>query len=175
MYQQGLILVISGNGKGKTTSAMGMVIRALGQGIKVAVIQFMKGNPNYGEYKYLIKLGEEKLLYKQAGRNEFVNMKNPARVDRDLANQGWKLAQSCLRGNFGLVILDEINVAMDCGLIAEDSVVAALRSRYPQVTVILTGRGALPAIQEMADTVSVINEEKHHYAAGIQAQAGIEF
>lgn len=175
MYKQGLILVVTGNGKGKTTSSMGMAVRALGHGIKVAVIQFMKGRPYYGEYKHLSQFAPDKILFKQVGRHEFVNMNDPEQVDRDLAHQGWELAQECLQGNFGLVILDEINVALDCGLIEVNSVVGALRSKHPHVTVILTGRGAPSAIRTLADTVSVINEEKHHYTVGIQAQAGVEF
>lgn len=175
MYQQGLTLVITGNGKGKTTSAMGQAIRALGHGMKVAVIQFMKGSRNYGEYQFFAKLEPNNIFFSQVGRHEFVRRNDPEQVDIDMAAEGWELAQKCLQGDYDLVILDEINVAMDYRLIDKESVIAALRSKPAHVTVLLTGRAAPDAIRELADTVSIVAEEKHHYAAGIQAQAGMEF
>lgn len=175
MYRQGLILVVTGDGKGKTTSAMGMAVRAMGHGMRVAIIQFMKGSSNYGEYQFFRQFDESKIIFKQAGRPEFVNRDNPAEIDRTMASRGWELARKYLQGQCDLLILDEINVAMNYGLIEVEPVAEALRAKNPNTAVILTGRGAPRIIRELADTVSVVGEEKHHYAAGIQAQAGMEF
>jgi cob(I)alamin adenosyltransferase len=173
-YERGLVFVYTGNGKGKTTAAMGQALRAAGHGLKVLVIQFMKGK-KYGEV-----IAAEKHLPAiticQCGLDSFVMRKNPAPVDIELAQQGLNMAgKALLSGEYHLVILDEINVAMDFGLISIDDVVNMIKNKAPSVDLILTGRYAPPEIIELADTVSEINEIKHHYAKGIKERAGIEF
>jgi cob(I)alamin adenosyltransferase len=173
-YTRGLVFVYTGNGKGKTTAAMGHALRAAGHGLKVLVIQFMKGK-KYGEViaaeKYL-----PDITIIQSGLDSFVMRKNPAPVDIDLAQQGLNVAKKALSSSeYDLVILDEINVAMDFDLISIDDVVALIKSKAPAIDLILTGRYAPPEIVELADTVSDIQEIKHHYAKGIKERAGIEF
>lgn len=175
MYQQGLILIITGDGKGKTTSAIGQAIRALGHGMRVAMIQFLKGSHDYGEYKYFNNYDESKMFFRQTGRPIFVDRNKPEQIDIDMALQGWELAKSYLNGDFSLVIMDELNVAMDFGFIDVNQVIKAIQSKPANVTVVITGRGAPSALMEIADTVSLVTEKKHHYYAGITAQAGMEY
>jgi cob(I)alamin adenosyltransferase len=173
-YHRGLVFVFTGNGKGKTTAAMGQALRAVGHGLKVLVIQFMKGK-KYGE----VTAAEKHLpgiTFYQCGLDSFVMRKNPAPVDVDLAQQGLSLAREALSsGDYNLVLLDEINVAMDFDLVFADDVVEMIKGRSPAVDVILTGRYAPPEILELADTVSEIQEIKHHYAKGIKERAGVEY
>jgi cob(I)alamin adenosyltransferase len=173
-YEKGLIFVYTGNGKGKTTAAMGQALRAVGHGFKVLVLQFMKGR-KYGEALAAEKYIPELTIY-QCGLDSFVMRNNPAPVDIDMAQQGLKMAKEALTsGEYHLVILDEINIAMDFGLIAVDDVVDAIKGKALATDLILTGRYAPPEIIELADTVSEIHEIKHHYASGIKERAGVEF
>jgi cob(I)alamin adenosyltransferase len=171
---QGLVMVITGNGKGKTTSALGQAIRAMGHGWKVCVIQFMKGR-KYGEVlcaeQYL-----PDLTIHQCGQDSFVTKGKLKDVDIALAHRGLELAKKVLySGEYDLVILDEINVTVDFQLIPLPDVLAAIRNRPDNVNVILTGRCARTELIEMADMVSEIREIKHHYAKGVKERAGIEF
>lgn len=175
MYQQGLIWVITGNGKGKTTSAIGQAIRTLGHGMTVAMIQFMKGSPQYGEFQFFSRLNEDKILWRQVGRHEFVSKEKPEEIDLELAAKGWELAKECLDGRYNLVILDELNVALDFGLLDSNEIVQFINSKPSNVSLILTGRYAPQMIKDIADTVSIIAEEKHHYNSGVEAQAGMEY
>ena len=173
-YTKGLVFVYTGDGKGKTTAAMGQALRAIGHGLKILVIQFMKGK-KYGEV-----LAAEKYLpgitIHQSGLDSFVMRNNPAPVDIELAQQGLNMAkQAVTSGEYQMVILDEINVAMDFGLIPVDDVADMIKSKAPAVDLILTGRYAPPEIVELADTVCEVHEIKHHYAKGIKERAGIEF
>lgn len=173
-FNKGLVIVITGNGKGKTTAAMGQALRALGHGFKVLVIQFMKGK-KYGEV-----LCAEKLLPNlkiiPCGLDSFVMKDNPAPVDIELARQGLKLAREALESReYRMVILDEINVALDFKLIALDEVLDLIKNKPSEIDLILTGRYAAPEIIEVADTVSEVREIKHHYSQGIKERAGIEF
>ena len=173
-YTKGLVFVYTGDGKGKTTAAMGQALRAIGHGLKVLVIQFMKGK-KYGEV-----LAAEKYLpgitICQSGLDSFVMRNNPAPVDVELAQQGLNMARQALTsGEYQMVILDEINVAMDFGLIPVGDVADMIRSKAPAVDLILTGRYAPPEIVDLADTVCEVHEIKHHYAKGIKERAGIEF
>jgi cob(I)alamin adenosyltransferase len=159
-YHKGLVFVFTGNGKGKTTAAMGQVLRAVGHGLKVIAAE-----------KYLPGV----TIY-QCGLDSFVMRGNPAPVDVELAGQGLNIARKALSsGEYNMVILDEINVALDFKLISLDDVVETIKSRAQNVDVILTGRYAPPEIVELADTASEINEIKHHYSAGVKERAGIEF
>jgi cob(I)alamin adenosyltransferase len=173
-YRKGLVQVYTGNGKGKTTAAFGQALRAVGQGFRVCVIQFMKGR-KYGEF-----LAAERCLpnltVHLSGLDSFVMRDNPAPLDIELAKQGLALAREAVTsGDYDMVILDEINVAVDFKLIPLGDVVALIQGKPPALDLILTGRYAPPEIMELADTVSEIREIKHHYNAGIKDRAGIEY
>jgi cob(I)alamin adenosyltransferase len=173
-YDRGLVFVYTGDGKGKTTAAMGQALRAIGHGMKVLVLQFMKGK-KYGEVLAAEKYLPDLTIY-QCGLDSFVMRKNPAPVDIDLAQQGLEMAKKAISsGDYQMVILDEINVAMDFGLLSIEDVAAMIKGKAPAVDLILTGRYAPPEIIELADTVSDVQEIKHHYTKGIKERAGIEF
>ncbi|MGB9812722.1 MAG: cob(I)yrinic acid a,c-diamide adenosyltransferase [Thermovenabulum sp.] len=174
MAEKGLVLLYTGNGKGKTTAALGLALRAAGHGQKIFMIQFMKGNPKYGEIqasKYI-----PNFTVVQKGRDAFVKKGNPEPVDLELAKEGLDLAKDILqKGEHDLVILDEINVAVDFGLLKEEDVVDLIKFKKPNTTLVLTGRYASEKLISIADMVSEVEEIKHHYKKGIPAQAGIEF
>ena len=171
---RGLVMVITGNGKGKTTSAFGQALRAVGQGLKVFIVQFMKGR-NYGEFvaaeKYL-----PRLTIIRTGLDSFVMRDRPAPIDIELAQQGFESAKKAVgSGKYDMVILDEINVAVDFKLIPLEDLIALITHKPPALDLILTGRYAAKAVIKLADTVSEVKEIKHHYAAGIKDRAGIEY
>ena len=171
---RGLVLVHTGNGKGKTTAAFGQALRAVGQGLRVCVIQFMKGR-KYGEFlaaeRYL-----PNLTIHLSGLDSFVMRDKPAPVDIELARKGLDMAREAVSsGNYDMVILDEINVAVDFKLIPLEEVIHLIRNKPAALDLVLTGRYAAPEIMELADTVSEVREIKHHYSAGIKDRAGIEY
>ena len=171
---RGLVIVITGNGKGKTTSAFGQALRAIGQGYKVLVVQFMKGR-KYGEFiaaeKYL-----PNLTIKRFGLDSFVMRDNPAAVDIEFARQGFAFTKKAIAGGkYNMIILDEINVAVDFKLVDLKQVLEMILNKPPALNLILTGRYAANEIIRLADTVSEVQEIKHHYAAGIKDRAGIEY
>jgi cob(I)alamin adenosyltransferase len=173
-YRKGLVQVYTGNGKGKTTAAFGQALRAIGQGYRVCIIQFMKGR-KYGEFlageKYL-----PNLTIHLAGLDSFVMRENPAPLDIELARQGLALARKAITsGEYDMVILDELNVAADFKLIPLDDVIDLIKSKPAAVDLILTGRYATPEVIALSDTVSEIREVRHHYNAGIKERAGIEY
>jgi len=173
-HERGLVMVLTGNGKGKTTSALGQALRAIGHGCRTYIIQFMKGR-KYGEViaaeKYLPNLTVE-----QFGLDSFVMRDNPAPVDIELAQEGLERAQEIIESDkYDLVILDEINVALDFKLVSLTSVLELIRNKPAGLTLLLTGRYAPAEIVEIADMVSEVKEIKHHYASGIKDRAGIEF
>lgn len=171
---RGLVIVITGNGKGKTTAAFGQALRAIGQGYRVFVLQFMKGR-KYGEFiaaeKYL-----PRLTIRMSGLDSFVMRDNPAAIDIELAQKGLDAAQKAIKsGKYDMVILDEINVALDFKLIDLQEVIDIIKNKPAGLDLILTGRYAPPEIIELADTVSEVKEVKHHYSKGIKDRAGIEY
>ena len=173
-HSRGLVLVHTGNGKGKTTAAFGQALRAVGQGLRVCVIQFMKGR-KYGEFlaaeRYL-----PNLTIHLSGLDSFVMRDKPAPVDIELARKGLDMAREAVSsGNYDMVILDEINVAVDFKLIPLEEVINLIRNKPAALDLVLTGRYAAPEIMELADTVSEVREVKHHYNAGIKDRAGIEY
>ncbi len=172
--KRGLVMVITGNGKGKTTSAFGQILRAIGQGYQVCMIQFMKGR-KYGEIiaceKYL-----PHITFYQFGLDSFVMRENSAQVDIDLACQGLEKAKEVIQnGKYNMVILDEINVAVDFDLISEEAVLDLVKNKPPELDLILTGRYASKKLIDIADLVSEVTEIKHHYNAGIKDRPGIEY
>jgi len=172
--RRGTLQVYTGDGKGKTTAALGLALRAVGHGLSVYVVQFMKGSPNYGELASSARLSG--FTIEQHGRDEFVDKKNPAQVDIDMAQTGLERAREILTsGEHDIVILDELNVALDFGLVSLGQVLDLLDARPPHVELILTGRSAHPDVMKRADLVSEVLNIKHHYDAGVQAREGIEF
>jgi cob(I)alamin adenosyltransferase len=172
--EKGFIQVYTGNGKGKTTAALGLALRAVGHGLKVLIIQFMKGNINYGELESSKKLSPS-LTIKQMGRETFVSKTNPDPIDIRLAQDGFALAKKMIADKeYDIVILDEINVAIDYGLILLSDLLQLIDSKPETVELILTGRNAKPELLERADLVTEMVERKHHYQKGIKARKGIE-
>ena len=171
--EKGYIHVYTGNGKGKTTSAIGLGIRAAGAGLKVHMLQFMKGR-RYSELDSIEKI--ENFTYSQHGRDEFVNKQNPEKVDINLAKEGFSLAKKLIKSEkFDMIILDEINVAVDFNLIDIKDLMKLTENKPEKLELVLTGRFAHAEIQRIADYVTEMLEIKHPYQHGIQARKGIDF
>jgi len=174
--EKGYIIVLTGDGKGKTTSALGMAMRAVGQGLRVAVLQLLKGSWKYGELGASQKLTPH-LVIKPLGEGFIhVDPENPDPKDIQCAESAWKVCREALfSGDYDMVILDEVNNAIAYGLLPVDEVINALQRRPAAVHVVLTGRGAHPRIIELADLVTEMVEVKHPYQSGKEARRGIEF
>jgi len=171
---KGLIQVYTGNGKGKTTAALGLALRAAGHRFKVIMIQFLKGGIAYGELKSAKKLTPY-LKIVPMGRECFVKKKNPDPVDVRWAKKGWELAKRSVRGRkYQIVILDEINVAVYYGLIPLRELLALMKQKPQGVEFVLTGRYAHPEVIRRADLVTEMKEKKHYYKRGIESRVGIE-
>ncbi len=174
--RKGLILINTGPGKGKTTAALGTALRAVGSGMRVLVLQFLKGSWHYGELDAVLPFGE-KFVLKQMGRG-FVKVGGAETDPEDirLVEEAWAEARAAIEsGDWDLVVLDEINYAISYGMLNPAVVAEALRNRPEMVHVILTGRNAHPLLVELADTVTEMREVKHAYQKGILAQRGIEY
>ena len=172
-FKDGYVQVYTGNGKGKTTASLGLAMRAVGAGLKVVMIQFMKGR-RYSEIDSAEKLPGLEIF--QHGRDEFVNKDDPEEIDVQLAKEGWDHTIEMVRsGDYDMVILDEINVAVDFGLIKKEEVIELVESRPEGMEIILTGRYAPDEFIEIADLVTEMKEVKHFYRKGVQARKGIEY
>ena len=174
--RRGLIIVNTGPGKGKTTAAMGTALRAVGQGMRVLMLQFLKGSWHYGELDAVQAFGANFIL-KQMGRG-FVKIGGAETDPEDIAlvEAAWAEAREAIySGEWDMVVLDEINYAIGYGMLDPAVVAEALRGRPEMVHVILTGRNAHPLLVEIADTVTEMREVKHAYQKGILAQRGIEY
>lgn len=172
--EKGLVQVYTGNGKGKTSAAFGLALRAIGRGLKVYVIQFIKGGFDYGELYAVGKLPS--LTLKAFGRGKFVTLKPPEKEDIRLAEEAFKLAQEVVEnGEYDVVILDEINVALDLRLISLERVVKLMKSKPAHVELVLTGRNAPNEVVEAADLVTEMKEIKHPFNQGFKARKGIEY
>jgi len=175
--RKGLIIVHTGPGKGKTTAALGTAFRAVGQGLKVLMVQFIKGSWHYGELDAARLLGEERIKILPMGRGFVkVGAEKPDPEDVRMVEDAWRFAcASIASGEFDLVILDEINYAINYKMLDPEVVAEALRKKPEMVHVILTGRSAHPAIVELADLVTEMREVKHYFQKGVPAREGIEF
>jgi cob(I)alamin adenosyltransferase len=188
---KGLVIIITGNGKGKTTSALGQALRAVGQGLKVLMIQFLKSSNIYGEIKSAKKLFPDFEII-QSGKpcihaeNPYdctdcnfechVDPKNPSKGDRESAQKAFVLAQEKIQsGKYNLIILDEINYAVDYGLINIESVLKLIKDKPKDLHIILTGRNAHSRLTSQADLVSEILEVKHQFQQGLKSIKGIDF
>ncbi|TYO97002.1 cob(I)yrinic acid a,c-diamide adenosyltransferase [Desulfallas thermosapovorans] len=173
---RGLTLVFTGNGKGKTTAALGMALRAWGQGMKVLVLQFIKGGWKYGELKAAEKLGPN-FVMRQMGEG-FIKGAGDDGLEAHRAaaqNALQEAKKAVVEGAADMIILDEINYAVHYGLVDLAEVLDIIRSKPPGVHLVLTGRNVAEEVANLADLVTEMKEIKHPFAAGIPAQKGIEF
>lgn len=169
---KGLLLVLTGNGKGKSSSAFGMVARALGHGMKVGVCQFVKSRRDTGEERFFSQ--QPAVDWQVLGDGFTWDTQNRAQ-DCATARRGWQVALQMLSDPaYGLVVLDELTYLLNDGYLSSDAVLAALQARPAMQHVVVTGRAASVALQALADTVSEIADSKHAYRAGIRAQPGID-
>lgn len=177
MDKKGCVHVYTGDGKGKTTAALGLALRSWGHGKKVCIIQFMKKNKNYGEYKASLKLGKN-FVIRQFGRNIFIKDK-PTLEDKKLAKRGLNFAKRVILDNkYDLIILDEINCALHWGLLKDVDVkeILEIKPGLPrQVELVLTGRYAPRWLLRDVDLVTEMKERKHYFKKGIKARCGIEY
>lgn len=171
---RGLVLVYTGEGKGKSSSAFGVIVRALGWGQRVGVVQFIKGAWKTGERQFFAKF-EGQLDWHTMGEGFTWDTQD---LERDTATAQAafrKAGESLQSGDYDLVVLDEINIALRYGFLSEETVLEGLEARSPRTSVILTGRDAKPALCEYADLVSEMRSVKHPFDAGIKAVRGIDF
>jgi cob(I)alamin adenosyltransferase len=172
--ERGLIEVYTGSGKGKTTAALGLALRASGHGLKVCIVQFMKGWPDYGELEGVKHLPTVTL--RQFGRAEFVDRDNPDPDDVRMAHDALRHAGEAMEsGEYDILVLDEINVALDFGLIALEEVLRLLDAKPPTLELVLTGRNAHAEIIRRADLVAEMLNIKHPFSEGVEARKGIEY
>ena len=172
--EKGLVQVYTGYGKGKTSAAFGLALRAAGRGLKVYMVQFIKGGFDYGELYVVDKIPNFTL--RAFGRGKFVMKRPPEQADMELAQEAMKVAEEVVRnGKYDVVILDEINVAVNLCLIDLKEVLQLIRNKPANVELVLTGRDAPTDIIEVADLVTEMKEIKHPFNRGSKARKGIEF
>jgi cob(I)alamin adenosyltransferase len=172
--REGLVQVYTGEGKGKTSAALGLALRAVGRGLKVYVIQFIKGGFDYGEL-YVVK-NLPNLELKAFGHGKFVTQVPPSEEDIKLAKEAFTLARQVAEsGKYDVIILDEINVAIHLGLLDLNEVVQFIKNKPKSVELVLTGRYASDEIIEKADLVTEMKEIKHPYRKGVKPRKGIEY
>ncbi len=174
---KGLLIIYTGPGKGKTTCALGTAFRAVGQGLRVLMVQFIKGSWHYGELDAAKMLGDDKIEIRPMGRG-FVKVGGAETDPEDirLCQEAWAYASAQINsGAYDLVVLDEINYVISYKMLEAERVADALARRPEQVHVICTGRNAHPRLVELADLVTEMKEVKHPYTKGILAQRGIDY
>lgn len=171
---EGLIHLYYGSGKGKTTAAIGLGVRAALQSFNVYMIQFMKGDIDYGELKITKHLPNFKII--QYGRKEFVNKKNPEKIDIEFAKQAFNHAKRIIdSGKYKLVILDEINYAIEYKLLKLEDVISLIGNKPKNVELVLTGNYAPKKLRKKADYVTKMKNCKHPFQKNIKARKGIEY
>ena len=173
-FTKGLVQLFTGNGKGKTSAALGTIIRALGHGLRVYIVYFMKGDYPYGERRILSKLPGVKMV--SFGQKGFVDRANIKPEEKEQARLALAAArEAMLSGNYDLIVLDEINVAAAWKLIEPNEVVKLINDKPQNVELVLTGRGADAELIERADLVTEMVKIKHPYDKGMKARKGIEY
>jgi cob(I)alamin adenosyltransferase len=171
---KGLVQVFTGNGKGKTTAALGTILRAAGHGLRIFIVFFMKGDYEYGEFNTLLKLPNVEIY--QSGFRRFTDPLKIKPEEKEQAKTALEVARKAvLGGRYDLVVLDEVNVALEYHLIELDEVVKLIEDRPRNVELILTGRYADTRLVEMADLVTEMVKVKHPFDKGIKARKGIEY
>ncbi len=174
-YVHGLVIIHTGNGKGKTTAALGLALRAWGEGLKVLILQFIKGGWKYGELKALAKF-EPDITIKQCGEGFTRRGNTDIKKHQKAAAETLEYAKTeMLSGNWDMIILDEINYAVDFNLISEKQVLDLIEVKPNKLHLVLTGRNAKEEIIDKANLVTEMKEIKHPFKEGIKAQKGIEF
>ena len=172
--EKGLLIVYTGAGKGKTTAALGMALRCIGHGWKVAVVQFIKGAIDTAEERALKSFGD-RVVFLRMGEGYTWETQDRAR-DTQFAQQAWKRACEFLRdASYTMVVLDEFNIALQYDYVRLEEVLSALRDRPAMQHVVITGRGGPAALLEEADLVTEMKQVKHPFRKGIKAQPGVEF
>lgn len=167
--------VYTGDGKGKTTAALGLALRAAGHGLRSIIFCFMKTHDTYGEILGAGRFPPE-IAIRAVGRETFVDRDDPAPEDVRAAREGFAAArEAALSGEYDLVVLDEFNLILDFGLVPVDEALALFRDRPRHVEIVLTGRSAPPAVLEAADLVTDMVERKHYYPTGVYARRGIDY
>jgi len=175
MAHKGLILLYTGDGKGKTTAALGQVLRAAGHGFKVAVIQFIKNLGNTGEIKAAKKIFADHLEIYPMGTGFTWDAKDREELQR-AAGKGWELAKEKIdSGRYSMVILDELTYALNYGLLDQEEVIDFLAHKPEKLHIIITGRDASEKLIDLADLVTEMKEIKHPYKQGVKAAKGIEY
>lgn len=174
MKRKPLIFVFTGDGGGKTIAALGFALRAVGNGQRVVMVQFMKGRKDTGEFKIQKKLGNLFKIY-QFGSKGFIDLKRPAEADVARAKKGLEFAKDALSSKPNLLILDEVNLAASSGLLKVRDVISFLKSVPSTTNVVLTGRSAPKEFIKLADGASEVKKVKHAFDKGIAARRGIEF
>lgn len=169
-----MIQVYTGNGKGKTTAALGLALRAAGHGLRVIILQFMKGKINYGELNAVKRIPN--ISIEQYGRPDFVNPENPAPEDVRLAQKGLTRAQELIMSKeYDVVILDEINVAINFGLVKIEDVINLLKKKPKKTELVLTGRYMPEGIARYADLITECRDVKHYFDKGVSAREGFDY
>jgi len=172
--EQGLIQVYTGDGKGKTTAAIGLAMRAIGKGFKVYMVQFLKGR-HYGEVETAKRLSDSFVLV-QSGLDTFVKKGEPSAEDLRLAHEGLELARKAITGGeYDIVILDEINVAVELGVLTLDEILPVIDAKPDTVELVLTGRYAPAEFCERADLITEMKNVRHCYDKGVALREGIEY
>ncbi|MBI2854490.1 MAG: cob(I)yrinic acid a,c-diamide adenosyltransferase [Chloroflexi bacterium] len=172
-FKEGLVEVFTGNGKGKTTSALGIVMRAVGHGLRVCIVYFMKGDYPYGEQAVLAKMPN--VSFYRFGFLEFCDPNNVKEEEKEQARRALQTARDAMMsGKYDVVVLDEVNVAAAWKLIGVNDVVSLIKDKPEKVELILTGRGADQRVVDLADLVTEMVKVKHPYDRGILSRAGID-
>ncbi len=171
---KGLVQIFTGNGKGKTTAALGTILRAAGHGLRIFIVFFMKGDYEYGEFSSLLKLPNIDVL--KSGFRQFTDPLNIKPEEKEQAETALAAARKAIiGGDYDLIVLDEVNVALEYHLIELDEITKLIKDKPPGVELILTGRYADNALIEMADLVTEMVKVKHPFDKGIKARKGIEY
>ncbi len=177
MGKDGLVIVYTGGGKGKTTASLGMALRAVGYNHKICMIQFIKGSWHYGEMDSSKRLEPEfEIIAAGKGFVGIIDDKSPKEEHEKVAKEAIKISKEKIQsGKYDIIILDEVNYAINLGLIHVNDVLDLIKTKPPQLNLVLTGNYAIPEIIDLADLVTEMKEIKHPFQKGIKAKKGIDF